>query len=76
MKTACLSSRISSSGAVVCASFGGAATPARNTTAVDFGLGGFGHGKQLRPGTGKRLPALVSYTLGRRSVEPLVFPRP
>lgn len=76
MKTACFNLRTSSSCAVVRASLGSAVTPARITTAVGFGLGDFGLSKQLRPGTGKRLSALVSYTLGRRSAGPFVLPRP
>jgi len=76
MKTACFFPRTSSSGAVVRASLGSAATPARITTAVGFGLGGIGLDKQLRPGTGKRLSAHVSYTHGRRSVGPSVLLRP
>lgn len=76
MKTACFFSRTSSSGAVVRASLGSAATLARTSTAVGFGLDGFGLGKQLRPGTGKQLSPLRSYTLDRCSVGPSVLPRP
>lgn len=76
MKTACFFSRTSSSGAVVCAPLGSAATLARFTTAVGFGLRGFGLGKQLRPGTGKQLSTLVLHTPARRSVRPSVLPRP